>query len=40
MPGHLKLVHPESGDVCEFHAPLADDISGLIDVLKNSVTDA
>ena len=36
----LKLVHPESGDECEFHAPLAADISGLIAVLKNTVTDA
>ena len=36
----LKLIHPESGEGCEFHAPLADDISGLIDTLKRSITDA
>lgn len=36
----LKLIHPESGKVCEFHAPLADDIRSLIDALKNSVSDA
>ena len=36
----LKLIHPESGEECEFHAPLADDISDLIDTLKRSITDA
>ena len=37
---HPKLIHPESEDKCEFHAPLADDISGLIDTLKRAVADA
>ena len=36
----LKLIHPESRGECEFHAPLADDINGLIDTLKRSITDA
>ena len=36
----LKLIHPESGEGCEFHAPLADDISELIDTLKRAMTDA
>jgi len=29
----LKLIHPNSGDECEFHAPIADDIDELIKVL-------
>ena len=32
----LKLVHPENGELCEFHAPLAGDISDLIDVLNDA----
>ena len=35
----LKLIHPGSGEVCEFHASLAEDIKELIAVLKNSKTD-
>ena len=35
----LKLIHPESEKQCEFHAPLADDISELINTLKQSMTD-
>lgn len=33
----LKLIHPGSGEECEFHAPLAEDISGLIATLKGLV---
>lgn len=33
----LKLIHPDSGEACEFHAPLADDIRQLIDTLKQAV---
>jgi len=29
----LKLIHPDSGEVCEFHAPLAEDIGVLIETL-------
>jgi len=36
----LKLIHPESRDECEFHAPLADDISQLIDALISAMDDA
>lgn len=36
----LKLIHPANGDECEFHAPLADDISALIDTLKSAGADA
>jgi 23S rRNA pseudouridine1911/1915/1917 synthase len=36
----LKLVHPDSGNECEFHAPLADDISNLIGALKSAISDA
>ncbi len=32
----LKLSHPQSGVECEFHAPLAEDISSLIATLKES----
>ncbi|GMR14400.1 MAG: 23S rRNA pseudouridine(1911/1915/1917) synthase RluD [Gammaproteobacteria bacterium] len=32
----LKLVHPDSTEKCEFHAPLAEDIKGLIETLKGS----
>ncbi len=35
----LKLIHPESGEMCEFHAPLADDINELIATLKQSMAD-
>jgi 23S rRNA pseudouridine1911/1915/1917 synthase len=36
----LKLVHPASGEECEFHAPLADDMTALINILERSMTDA
>lgn len=36
----LKLIHPDSGEECEFSAPLADDIRILIETLKRSTTDA
>ena len=36
----LRLIHPGSGERCEFHAPLAEDISGLIKTLKGSVNPA
>ncbi len=36
----LRLIHPESGDECEYSAPLADDISGLIETLKQALADA
>jgi 23S rRNA pseudouridine1911/1915/1917 synthase len=36
----LKLIHPESGDSCEFHAPLADDIDGLITALTRMKGDS
>ena len=36
----LKLIHPESSDRCVFHAPLADDISLLIDTLTSAMNDA
>ena len=32
----LKLIHPDTGEACEFNAPLAEDISGLINVLAGS----
>ncbi len=35
----LKLIHPDSGKECEFSAPLADDISGLIETLKQAKED-
>ena len=35
----LKLIHPENEEVCEFHAPLADDMRELIATLKRSMTD-
>ncbi|MDX2416007.1 MAG: 23S rRNA pseudouridine(1911/1915/1917) synthase RluD [Xanthomonadales bacterium] len=35
----LKLIHPENEEVCEFHAPLAYDMSELIATLKRSMTD-
>jgi len=34
----LKLIHPDSGEECEFHAPLATDMIELIDTLKNANT--
>jgi len=34
----LKLVHPDSGEECEFSAPLADDISALIETLTSCRT--
>jgi 23S rRNA pseudouridine1911/1915/1917 synthase len=36
----LRLIHPGSGDECEFHAPLAADISRLIEIIKQEMTDA
>jgi len=36
----LQLIHPGTGEVCEFHAPLAEDISGLIETLKESMAPA
>jgi len=35
----LKLIHPESGETCEFHAPLADDIGELVATLKHAMRD-
>ena len=35
----LKLTHPDSGKECEFTAPLADDISDLIETLKRASVD-
>lgn len=35
----LKLVHPGSGENCEFSAPLADDIGGLIQTLQQAISD-
>ena len=35
----LKLIHPESAELCEFHTPLADDIKDLIATLKRSTAD-
>ncbi len=32
----LKLIHPDTGEACEFSAPLAEDISELIKVLAGS----
>ena len=29
----LKLIHPDTDEQCEFHAPLAEDISELIETL-------
>ncbi len=34
----LKLIHPESEELCEFHAPLADDMSELIATLKHAMS--
>ena len=34
----LKLIHPETGEECEFNAPLADDINELIVTLKQSMS--
>ncbi len=36
----LKLIHPESGEECEFGATLVEDIRDLIETLKRSATDA
>ncbi|MFC1777764.1 23S rRNA pseudouridine(1911/1915/1917) synthase RluD [Pseudomonadota bacterium] len=36
----LKLIHPDSGDKCEFGAPLAEDIFGLIETLKQAIAGA
>lgn len=33
----LKLTHPDSGEECTFHAPLADDIKGLVETLKQAM---
>ena len=35
----LKLIHPESLELCDFHAPVADDMLALIDTLQRSMTD-
>jgi 23S rRNA pseudouridine1911/1915/1917 synthase len=35
----LKLVHPESGETCEFSAPLAADLDDLINSLKHATKD-
>ena len=35
----LKLVHPESGELCEFQTPLADDIRALIATLEHAMAD-
>jgi 23S rRNA pseudouridine1911/1915/1917 synthase len=35
----LKLIHPETGEECEFSAPLADDINELIMTLRQSMSD-
>ena len=35
----LKLIHPQSGELCEFHAPLADDIRALIATLEHAMAD-
>jgi 23S rRNA pseudouridine1911/1915/1917 synthase len=35
----LRLIHPESEELCEFHAPLADDMRELIATLKQSMSD-
>ena len=35
----LKLIHPESEEECEFHAPLSDDVGELIVRLKHSIND-
>jgi 23S rRNA pseudouridine1911/1915/1917 synthase len=32
----LKLIHPDTGEACEFNAPLAEDISDFIKVLAGS----
>ncbi len=34
----LKLIHPGTREECEFHAPLAEDIRGLIETLKASMS--
>ena len=36
----LKLIHPDSGEACEFNAPLAEDIRGLITILNRSIISA
>ena len=35
----LRLIHPESGDECEYHAPLAEDMNELIATLEASKND-
>ena len=35
----LRLIHPETGEECEFSAPLADDINELIVTLRQSMSD-
>jgi 23S rRNA pseudouridine1911/1915/1917 synthase len=35
----LKLIHPQSGEECEFQAPLANDIVELIEVLQQAMAD-
>ncbi len=36
----LRLTHPDSGEECAFHAPLADDIKVLIETLKQAMVNA
>ncbi len=36
----LKLIHPYGGNVCEFQATIADDVSMLIEMLKKAETDS
>ena len=35
----LRLIHPASGDECEYHAPLAEDMGELITTLEESKND-
>jgi 23S rRNA pseudouridine1911/1915/1917 synthase len=35
----LKLVHPDSEEVCDFHAPLGGDINSLIEILQHVKTE-
>lgn len=36
----LKLIHPESGEECEFNASMSEDMKNLITELKRSIADA
>ena len=35
----LRLIHPETGEECEFNAPLADDMNELVMTLRQSMSD-